>query len=94
MSELNSLTPTLLPTAVRPVEQDQAYRQPQRDKPQSSREAAQGEYLPAQEDYSGMEDRSEQRRAVKDIPRPLAMYMETGEGDTGPNRGQYLNLFA
>lgn len=94
MSELNSLTPTLLPTAVRPAEQDQAYRQAQREKPQPSRETSQGEYLPAKEDYSDMEGRSEQRHSVKDIPRPLAMYMETGEGDTESSRGQYLNLFA
>ena len=51
-------------------------------------------YLPAKEDYSDMEGRSEQRHSVKDIPRPLAMYMETGEGDTESSRGQYLNLFA
>ena len=94
MSELNPMSSALLPVAVRPVEQDPSYRQPHRERPVSRETAPQGEYLPASEDYSEMSERSDQRRSVRDTPRSLALYAETGTAGDNDARGQYLNLFA
>ncbi len=88
------LSGVILPTTLRPSEQDASARQPVREKTLVRDTVAQGEYLPASGDYASMSDESEQRRNRRDANSPVAMYLETSEAQDTPERGQYLNLFA
>ena len=89
-----SLSHAILPTPLRPVEQEPSTRQSPREKIAAREGSAQGEYLPASDDYADMQDESQQRRSARETPGPIAMYLETSQNQDTPDRGQYLNLFA
>lgn len=88
------LSGAILPTTLRPAEQDASARQPVREKIPPRETITQGEYLPASDDYASMSDESEQRRNRRNDNNPVAMYLETSQAEDTPERGQYLNLFA